>query len=56
MKQDMNNRMMKSAVHKHERNMHPGKPVTKLRKGGPTGEMMRTMGRNKARAQNQGSK
>ena len=26
--------MIKKAVHKHERAMHPGKPMTKLRKGG----------------------
>ena len=26
--------MVKAAVHKHERAMHPGKPMTKLRKGG----------------------
>lgn len=26
-----------SAVHKHERNMHPGKPLTKMQKGGKVG-------------------
>jgi hypothetical protein len=26
--------MVKKAVHKHEAAMHPGKPMTKLRKGG----------------------
>jgi hypothetical protein len=26
--------LVKTAVHKHERAMHPGKPMTKLRKGG----------------------
>lgn len=26
--------MIRTAVHKHERAMHPGKPMTKLRKGG----------------------
>ncbi|MFN8996355.1 MAG: DUF6496 domain-containing protein [Pseudomonadota bacterium] len=26
-----------SAVHKHERNMHPGKPLTKMRTGGKVG-------------------
>lgn len=25
---------VKGAVHKHERSMHPGKPLTKLAKGG----------------------
>lgn len=44
------------AVHKHEKSMHPGKAMTKLRKGGPTGEMMRSVGRNMARVNNQGSK
>ena len=28
--------MVASAVHKHERRMHPGKSVTKLAKGGKT--------------------
>jgi hypothetical protein len=27
-------KMTKTAVHKHEANMHPGKPKTKLAKGG----------------------
>jgi len=26
---------IKAAIHKHERNMHKGKPLTKLSKGGP---------------------
>ena len=26
--------LVKKAVHKHEAAMHPGKPLTKLRKGG----------------------
>lgn len=30
----MDKEMMKKAVHKHERAMHPGKPLTKLRHGG----------------------
>ena len=30
----MDKAMMKKAVHKHEKAMHPGKPLTKLRKGG----------------------
>lgn len=30
----MDKEMMKKAVHKHERAMHPGKPMTKLNKGG----------------------
>ena len=30
----MDKKVIKSAVHKHEKAMHPGKPLTKLRKGG----------------------
>lgn len=30
----MDRRMIKSAVHKHEKGMHPGKPLTKLAYGG----------------------
>jgi hypothetical protein len=26
--------VVKKAVHKHEKTMHPGKPLTKLKKGG----------------------
>lgn len=44
----------KQAVHKHEAAMHPGKPKTKLAKGGVTNEMLAKMGRNMARATNQG--
>jgi hypothetical protein len=29
-------KVVKEAVHKHERTMHPGKPLTKLAKGGKT--------------------
>jgi len=46
-------KMIKSAVGKHERNMHPGKKPTKLAKGGVTGKAMRAVGRNMARANNQ---
>jgi hypothetical protein len=45
--------MIASAVHKHEHNMHPGKGVTKLRKGGVTSAAMKAVGRNMARAMNQ---
>lgn len=31
----------KKAVHKHEKAMHPGKPLTKLRKGGKTTAAMK---------------
>ncbi|NBW19252.1 MAG: hypothetical protein EBR82_65885 [Caulobacteraceae bacterium] len=54
LKQDK--KMIAGAVHKHEKKMHPGKPMTKLKKGGPTSEMMKTMGRNMARVRNQGSR
>jgi hypothetical protein len=51
LKQDK--KMIGAAVHKHEKNMHPGKAPTKLAKGGVTGKAMRAMGRNMARAMNQ---
>lgn len=43
----------KAAVHKHERKMHPGKPLTKLAKGGKTNAQMKQMGRNLAKVANQ---
>lgn len=43
----------KKAVHKHERAMHPGKPLTKLAKGGKTNMQMRQLGRNLAKVANQ---
>jgi len=46
-------KMVASAVHKHESKMHPGKPMTKLKKGGPTSMDVRKVGRNMARAMNQ---
>jgi hypothetical protein len=30
----MDKAVIKKAVHKHEKSMHPGKPLTKLKKGG----------------------
>jgi hypothetical protein len=54
LKQDK--KMSAGAVHKHEKRMHPGKPMTKLKKGGVTGEMMKSMGRNMARVANQRGK
>jgi hypothetical protein len=54
LKQDK--KMIASAVHKHEKKLHPGKPMTKLKKGGVTGEMMKSMGRNMARVANQRGK
>ena len=53
MKQDK--KMMAGAVHKHEKRLHPGKPMTKLAKGGKTNEMM-SMGRNMAKVANQRGK
>jgi hypothetical protein len=54
LKQDK--KMIAGAVHKHEKRMHPGKPMTKLKKGGVTGDMMKSMGRNMARVANQRGK
>jgi hypothetical protein len=54
LKQDK--KMIKAAVGKHEKNMHPGKPMTKLKKGGVTTDMMKSMGRNMARVANQRGK
>ena len=51
LKQDK--KMIAGAVHKHEKKLHPGKPMTKLKKGGVTGKAMRAVGRNMARANNQ---
>jgi hypothetical protein len=47
-------KMIKSAVGKHEKNMHPGKTPTKLAKGGKTNEMMLQYGRGMAKVKNQG--
>lgn len=41
------------AVHKHERAMHPGKPLTKMAAGGKTNLNMKKMGRNLAKVANQ---
>jgi hypothetical protein len=47
-------KMVKSAIGKHEKNMHPGKTPTKLAKGGKTNEMMMQYGRGMAKVKNQG--
>jgi len=47
----MDKAMVKKAVHKHERNMHPGKKITKL-SGGGLGRMnmeRKAVGRNMAK-------
>lgn len=49
-------KMIKSAVGKHEKNMHPGKTPTKLRAGGKTNSDMLKMGRGLAKIANQKSK
>ena len=49
-------KMIAGEVHNHEKAKHKGAPLTKLKKGGPTGMDMRKMGRNMARARNQGMK
>ena len=54
LKQDK--KMIAGAVHKHEKSMHPGKPMTKLAKGGKTNEMMNSMGRGMAKVANQRGK
>jgi len=46
-------KMVGSMVNKHERKMHPGKPVTKFAKGGKTNEMMMQYGRGLAKVANQ---
>jgi len=46
-------KMVKSAIGKHEKNMHPGKSPTKLAKGGKTNEMMLQYGRGLAKVANQ---
>lgn len=53
LKQDK--KMMAGAVHKHEKRMHPGKPMTKFAKGGKTGEDMMKYGRGMAKVMNQKS-
>ena len=53
LKQDK--KMVAGAVHKHEKKLHPGKPMTKLAKGGVTTDQMKAVGRNMARANNQRS-
>jgi hypothetical protein len=53
LKQDK--KMVAGAVHKHEKRLHPGKPMTKLAKGGVTTDQMKAVGRNMARANNQRS-
>jgi len=51
LKQDK--KMIAGAVHKHEKKLHPGKPMTKLAKGGKTNEMMKSYGRGMAKVVNQ---
>jgi hypothetical protein len=51
----MDKAMTKKAVHKHEKAMHPGKPLTKLRAGGKTNSEMKAYGRNMAKVMNQRS-
>lgn len=43
----------KKAVHKHEKALHPGKPLTKFAKGGKTSAQMKAMGRGLAKVANQ---
>jgi hypothetical protein len=48
-------KMVAGAVHKHEKAMHPGKPMTKLKAGGKTNSDMLKYGRNMAKIMNQRS-
>jgi hypothetical protein len=48
-------KMIKAAVGKHEKNMHPGKAPTKLNAGGKTNSDMLKYGRNMAKVMNQRS-
>ena len=45
----------KTAVRKHEKNMHPGQKPTKLKAGGKTNADMLKYGRNMAKVINQRS-
>jgi hypothetical protein len=49
----MDKKMIAGAVHKHEKEKHPGKPLTKLAKGGKTNQQMRELGRGLAKVANQ---
>jgi len=55
-KQDVS--LIKKAFKQHDKQEHKGGKGTslKLKKGGPTSDMMMSMGRNMARAKNQGGK
>jgi len=46
--------MVKKAVGKHEKRLHPGKSLTKLKAGGPTTDDRMRRGRGLSRADNQG--
>ena len=46
----------KTAVHKHEKNMHPSQKHTKMKAGGKTNADMLKYGRNMAKVMNQKSK
>ena len=43
----------KTAVHKHEKALHKGEPLTKLAKGGKTSAQMKQLGRGLAKVANQ---
>ena len=51
LKQDK--KMMAKTVHKHEKKLHPGQPMTKFSKGGKTNAQMKTLGRGLAKVANQ---
>ena len=45
--------MIKAMIHKHEKNAPPGKPLTKLARGGKTNMQLKTLGRGLAKVANQ---
>lgn len=51
LKQDK--KMIAGAVHKHEKKLHPGQPMTKFAKGGKTNLQMKQLGRGMAKVANQ---
>lgn len=51
LKQDK--KLIGSMINKHEKKMHQGMKPIKYKKGGVTTDMMKSVGRNMARVQNQ---
>jgi hypothetical protein len=53
LKMDKTRKMMIGSVHKHEKKLHPGQPMTKFAKGGKTNAQMKSLGRGLAKVANQ---